>query len=193
MTKKTIILTHPRSGSHLLAHILKAVPFTAIKHDGNYVTVNKVINQIVYNKRNFWFHYPFNSDLVDALKRNHDYRVLLLRDPRDIICSIADIVDDNQVLDNRYTHDGKRLSAHPFSKRIDILIETMRADFDEYEKWRRSGLWFVLRYRDIISFHAARYFRKHKRNGVAGSHKAIMKPKQIERANYLYKDLIAAW
>jgi hypothetical protein len=188
-----IILTFPRSGSHLLAYILRAKPFTAIQSDGTPISIENLLTRL-WIKQSFWFHYPFNLRLAVALNMLNVNKYLLLRDPRDIICSTADSDAEHiEVITGITDYDGVPIMEYPIKERIDILIDVMQPLMHDFEKWRRTGLFMVLRYRDLIHTPEAAAYISHKNKGVVKSHESMMAPEQIYRSTQYYEDLIYYW
>jgi hypothetical protein len=185
-----ILLTLPRSGSHLMAQILKCGPVPTMKVDG-WVPEEDVVNKIE-SKGSFWFHYPYVESVRQALQESQEDKYLLLRDPRAIIVSWAYYCEEpDSPLD--FIHKDKYLHTYPLKKRIDLIINHAYSLLWDYEKWRQSGMFTVLRYRDIVFNPLARTAFDGFRSGVVGNFRNDMTDEQMEKCSRLYGDLIANW
>jgi len=189
-----IAITHPRSGSHLLAHILNLAPLSGYYDDES--AEPKPLSWIkngLNGLDSIWFHYPYNEPLLNYLKKSDAELYVLLRDPRDIIVSVAHFVNacPNNFLNYLYTEN--RLADYPFKQRIDRLIVGMKNHLYDYDKWRQSGHFRCMYFRDIIKSPVAKANTQEMRRGITGSHKDEMTPKQIRKSTDLYHPLIKAW
>jgi hypothetical protein len=185
------LLTLPRSGSHLTAAILKCDPVPAIKPDFIWEDEKKIVEEIESN-RNVWFHYPHRELVSWAFQNSQADKYLLLRDPRAIIASWAHYCEEPSSALN-FLYCGKKLHTYPFKKRIDLITDFAKDLFFDYEKWRQSGMFTVLRYRDILFSPLSRFPYVGFRLGVIDSYKNDMTEKQIKRANKIYRELIKVW
>jgi len=188
---KMILLTLPRSGSHLTAGILKCNPAFTLKAYYKWIPEEDVVKKIKTEK-DIWFHYPYVESVRKALQESQQDKYLLLRDPRAIIVSWAYYCEEpNSALDIYY--DSKYLHEYPLKKRIDILIDEVRDLIYDYEKWRQSGMFIVLRYRDILFNPLARTALTGFRLGVLGGYDDDMTYQQVKKCNSLYKNEIESW
>lgn len=187
-----IIITHPRSGSHLAGKIYNAEGFTAVRRDGPPFNVRHVVERI-RTGNNVWFHYPFSQQLANFMLTFPANKYVLLRDPRDIIISIAYRVQDYPGTLVNYRYNGKRLSSYPFSERVDALIEFMAEPFTDFDKWRTSGAVEPIYYSDLVNDPIAKTYTDQLRKGVVGAYKREMTQAQIRKANQVYRGLIGKW
>jgi hypothetical protein len=189
---QTVILSFPRSGSHLLAKKMWCKPYSAITRDDGPIDVDDVITRIEKGD-DIWFHYPYSNKLEEYLRINKSNKYLLLRDPRDIIVSIAHYVAKVPDSPINWKHNDIYLSGMEYEDRIDAIIEIIGPWFNSYEKWRRSGIFDVFHFRDIIHYPIADKYKEEKRRGMVGSYKDEMTPKQIRKCNKIFSDLIKLW
>jgi len=186
-----ILITLPRSGSHLAGRVLDCAGFTAVRKDGPPFGLEHITNRLKTGQ-SVWFHYPFSQELYDYLQGFDAEKYVLLRDPRDIIVSMSHRVEDYPGALVNYKHEGNRLSHYPFTERMDILIEMMREPFADFDQWRQAGLTPV-HYSEFVKHPVAETFTEQKRRGVVGAYKSEMTPEQIERANQSFGDLVYLW
>ena len=118
----------------------------------------------------------------------------MVRDPRDIIVSTAHFCEKYPHTFMNWRVDGHLFGWYTVEKRIDFLIDDiLEESLFNFEKWRKSGLFEVLHYRDLIDHPTAKVYHNWLRRGVTGSYKDEMTPEQIERATEKYRELIEAW
>ena len=190
-----LLISHMRAGSHLAAKILGCHPYVA--HDeqtGEMFNVYRLIGALELGV-DIWTYYPYNRRLEYYIRTHENMEpYLLLRDPRDIIVSTAHFCEKYPHTFMNWTVDGKKFRRYPLKKRIDFLIDDILPEslFD-YDKWRKTGIFNIIRYRDIIKHPVARMYRSWKRRGVKGSYKDEMTPEQIERASEKFAELIEKW
>lgn len=192
MEYNTILLSQPRAGAHLLAMQLGLMPFPMLTRDDGYKPIKGLIKEIKSGS-NIWFHYKYDTKLFCFLKDYNCKKYLLLRDPRDVIVSIARYVGKLPDSPINYVVGGRYLSDYEYRERIDILIDYMPDEFNHYEKWRKTGIFTVLRYRDIICKPDVNNMTTEKRRGIVGSYKDEMTGSQIEKCNSVFTDLIKLW
>lgn len=187
-----ILITHPRSGSHLAARIMRLRGFTAVRKDAPPHPDDYVIAEL-RKGYDIWFHYPFSRKLADYLELIDAEKFVLLRDPRDIIVSIAHRVEDYPRTLVNYWHNQRRLSSYPFEQRVDALIDMMQAPFADFDNWRQCEFMQPIYFRQLLADPVAMTYTEQKIRGVRGAYKDKMTGDQKERATRLYKDLIEVW
>ena len=188
-----ILISHPRSGTHLLAHILGVREFATYKGVWT-LTVRqpKAIKRVLSNGSRIWVHYPYNDTLREFLEGWDGQKRLLLRDPRDIIVSIAHFVEACPGMYLNYI-GGKQLSQMPFVDRVDWLIDVMRDPLYDHDRWRKTGLFQLYYYHEIVEHPAAASYNYNLVRGIVGGYKQDMTKKQIDRADKYYGELIEVW
>ena len=191
-----LLISHMRAGSHLAAAILKLRPFVAHNEQtGKMIPVEELI-AVISAGYDMWTYYPYHRKLERYLIVNQDEiePYLLLRDPRDIIVSTAHFCEKYPNTFLNFEVDGRKFSDMGLEERIDHLIDDiLEESLFDYEKWRTSGLFNIIHYRDLIKHPIADFYQNWKRRGVTGSYKDEMTRKQIRRATQKYKELIEKW
>jgi hypothetical protein len=190
-----LLISHMRAGSHLAAKILGCRPFVA--HDektGDMMNVYHLLGVLDLGV-DVWTYSPYNQRLAYYIRtRENVDAYLLLRDPRDIIVSTAHFCEKYPNTFMNWEVDGVRFAKYSLERRIDFLIDDiLEHSLFDYDRWRRSRLFTLLRYRDIINHPIAKVYQNWLRRGVKGSYKDEMTPEQIERSTEKYKELIEAW
>ena len=85
-------------------------------------------------------------------------------------------------------------TSYSIKERIDILIDHfLPFSLAQHERWRRSGLFDVVRFCDLIQHPAAQTYTERKRVGVPGNFWKEMTAEQSRRAYEQYQDIIEAW
>lgn len=185
------LLTLPRSGSHLMGVILKCSSEPTIKAHYEWMPEERAI-EIIESPDSRWFHYPYTEKVAMAFQESQVDKYLLLRDPRAIIVSWAHYCEEpDGALD--FVHKEKYLHTYPLEDRIDLVMDVAKDLFWDYEKWRQSGMFTVLRYRDILFNPLARVAHTGFRLGTIDSYKEEMTPKQLKKSTEMYKELIERW
>jgi len=161
---------------------------------------------------NYKGHVPYSPAIEKAVKQ-FKHIILLLRDPRDVICSMAHAVDKVGGEPINYMAVGGPLSVLSFSERVDYLIENMRPVFNVFNAWRKvEGVKvfyydFYMAYPDLVIRHLSRMgYGKIKEIQERAQRKAYtyrraepcgwiedMTIEQIGRAGRMYGDLIGEW
>jgi hypothetical protein len=191
-----VLISHMRAGSHLAAAILDLAPFVA--HDeqtGEMIPVRKLISVIKMTGGGVWTYYPYDKRLEYYLKFESTASLfLLVRDPRDIIVSTAHFCEKYPDTFLNYKVDGKLFSEMSVKERIDHLIDDiLEESLFNFERWRKTGMFTVLRYRDLVYHPKSLEYKTWLRRGVTGSYKDEMTPEQIKRSTDKYRELIEAW
>lgn len=186
-------ITYPRSGSHLMAKAYGLKDWAARITNPN-PTFKKLKQVIKKLNSNIWIHYHYSQGLVCALKERDIDCYILLRDPRDIIVSLAHYVYAKpDTFPNYYYLPDEKLSDYPFKERIDILITAAHPDMLDYDKYRKCDLFKPIYFEDLLSKPDAKTYTKYKRRGIVGSYKDEMTQQQIVRSTCVYGDLIEKW
>ena len=190
-----LLLSHMRAGSHLAAAIMQLHPFVAHNEQtGEMMPVEKLIN-VLSMDNDIWTYYPYHHRLEYWIKHKPDLKpYLLLRDPRDIIVSTAHFCEKYPQTFLNYNVNGVRFSDMPVSRRIDYLIDDiLHESLYDYERWRMTGLFELIRFRDLLKHPVAKIYHNWKRRGVVGAYKDEMTTEQIARCDDRYGELIEVW
>ncbi len=97
-------------------------------------------------------HYPFQAELAAALARRRVPKTLLIRDPRDILVSMADYL----LVQSKPSHLAARFAGWPRPALIERLFtgDAALAPFCDYlasfEGWRQDGGTLTLRFEDLV-------------------------------------------
>jgi len=200
-----ILLTVPRSGSHVFGQMMGAQMIVTFRKG------QAIPEQLPMEKREileilagldpegrYWMHLPYDVDYLKFVERAERH-FLLLRDPRGIILSMAHIIDKIPSIGLNYRiGDGIRLSNLSLSGRIDYLIETIQPLFNWYEQWRARG-WTLFTYDEYLA-HPERVYSQLSALGY-GTVKQIARlsqyrefsPAQQRACTERFGDLIALW
>jgi len=187
-----IIITHPRSGSHLAGSLHNCEPFAAVRKEAPPYPPEYIIRRIKTGK-SLWFHYPYSQRLAEFLADFEATKYVLLRDPRDIIISIAHRVEKVPQSIVNYKYGDKRINGYPFAKRVDILLDIMYGPFCDFDRWRRYAGLEPLYYSDLVANPDASKHTEQLERGIVGAYQEGMTEAQISRAGNEYKYLIRYW
>lgn len=215
-----LLISCPKAGTHMFGNMLNAdLDIIALYPKPQKYPIDQFLpNETILERlqgldasQNYKGHIPYIGDLTNRF-HEFDHVFLALRDPRDVIVSMAHYVD--RVKTSAFNHpvfDG-RLSELYFPYRIDYLIETMRPVFELFEGWRKEGI-EVLCYEEYkyrpdqmvqklsrLGFGTVEEISKRAqkraytfRNGTSGQWEKEFTDGQKERANMKFGDLIEAW
>ena len=192
-TLRKFAITYPRSGSHLMgkAYGLKDWAARETNPDPSFKALTELIAKL---NLNIWVHYYYSPRLVWTLEESGADCYILLRDPRDIIVSLAHYVEDRpDTFPNFYYLPDEKLSDYPFTERIDILIAYAFYDMLEYELYRQCDIFKPIYYEDLLKLPDAQIYTKYKVRGIVGAYKDEMTPEQIRCSSDRFEPLIEAW
>jgi hypothetical protein len=210
----------PRSGSHLLAAFLGLKPVQTLQTRYNEYELEfksdvEIIQEIVCG--NCWFHAGHTAGMESYISEQELPLIFLTRDPRDIIISRADYVEDaptspiNGVAVRLRREDGWitiRYSNLSYERRIDLMITDCFRRFNIYNGWLESKNIVHIHYEDLVAEPQktteklnkalkTEYNWKDLRDITAtpriGVYKERMFEWQTKRCNLLYKNLIGIW
>lgn len=188
-----VIITFPRAGSHLAARILGVEPVECQNEKtGAPVPAYQVIENIK-KKGNAWIHYPYDEKLLDFLIMSRASLYMTVRDPRDIIVSTAHFCEKYPQTFMNWVIDGKHFVDYSVQERIDYLIPMLKDRLFDYDRWRQTGLFQIVKYTDSLKHEVAQTYKNWKRVGAPVNYPNEMTPEQIKKANEVYVDLIGAW
>jgi hypothetical protein len=94
---------------------------------------------------NYKGHIPFHPELENIVAR-FETVLLIIRDPRDIIVSMANYVQKIPTSALNFITPQGQLSKLRFPQRVDFLIETMCPFFEAFEPWRDKSYVHVFKY-----------------------------------------------
>lgn len=213
MGKPLFVTTFPKTGTHLLWHILGLVKDESDSVTLKYYTGGSIEFQRVIGVRIFpngiGGHIPYSKEaleLSDGMKK-----FTLVRDPRDAIVSLSHYYEDPE-------NDFKfgRLWGIPDFRtaydRLMLIIEVIREFWYQYLPWIKVKGINILRYENLLfdphkelapyaylapletlveraRFRGTDTFRK----GIPGEWTKEFKPRHIKRFNQLYGDIMEAW
>jgi Sulfotransferase domain len=216
-----LLISPPKAGTHLFGFLTNARSWiVALRPQPMSTPLTMFINEqnILDNmagldaNTNYKGHIPYSQ--AAAYKASiFDNIILVLRDPRDIIVSMAHAIDKRGGDPINYEYGNVRLSALPFSERIDYLIDNMCPVFRRFEAWRQWGQLDVFSYdmytqyprtvierlshmgygrvRDIEKRAKQRAYTY--RTARFGDWQNDMTPEQAERVGRTYGYLIPLW
>jgi len=113
------------------------------------------------NNGRYKAHLPY-FDGVERLLEQFDNVIFILRDPRDIIVSIAYFIENLPTSVFNWNVNGKPLSEHKLSYRIDYLIDNMAPVFARFDPWLDVKNIEVFHYEDHYLFPRETYQRLEK-------------------------------
>ena len=157
-------------------------------------------------------HLPYFEG-VERLLEQFEHVIFILRDPRDIIVSMAHFIGNLPTSVFNWKVDGKPLSERPLSYRIDYLIENMPPVFSRFDPWLDVEGIEIFRYEDHHHFPGETYRRLEKmglgtvselkarakkkaytfRAGTIENWKNEFTPPQKQKANANYAAFVSKW
>ena len=179
----------------MAAAILQLQPFVAHNEQtGEMIPVHELIH-VLSSGQDIWTYYPYNHRLEYWIRHEPDLKpYLLIRDPRDIIVSTAHFCERYPQTFLNYNVNGVHFSDMPPSVRIDHLInDILPKSLFDYEKWRMTGLFEIIHFRDLLKHPVSKVYHNWKRRGVVGAYKDEMTTEQIDKCNDKFGELIEAW
>lgn len=103
-------------------------------------------------------HLPY-FDGVESLLEQFERVIFILRDPRDIIVSMAHFIGNLPTSVFNWDINGRRLSDRDLAYRIDFLIDNMAPVFSRFDPWLDVKNIEVFRYEDYYRFPQKTYKR----------------------------------
>lgn len=208
----------PKSGTHLFENMtLARTANLPLRHGGiaqlfpEQAEIEARFRDLEKDGR-YKAHLPYFEG-VEKLLEQFEQVIFILRDPRDIIISMAYFIGNLPTSVFNWTVSGKPLSEHKLSYRIDYLIDNIAPVFERFDPWLDAKGIEVFRYEDYYRFPQKTYKRLENlglgavavleecaqakaytfRAGTIENWKDELSPQQLKRANANFARFISRW
>jgi len=152
---KLLQISIPKAGTHLFENMTLArtanlpLVFGGIeKLFPSQAEIQKRFRDLATDGR-YKAHLPYFEG-VEKLLEQFDCVIFLIRDPRDIIVSMAHFIGNLPTSVFNWTIEGKRLSERDLSYRIDYLVENMAPVFARFDPWVDVKNIMIFRYEEHV-------------------------------------------
>lgn len=167
MPSTSVLISPPKAGTHLFGFLTNARrwivslrpepaggPLTMFQSDSTILDRMENLARGI----NYKGHIPYSPAIAEKIAQ-FDSIILLLRDPRDMIVSLAHAIDRHGGEPLDYLAPGGRLSSLAFTDRIDYLIENIRPVFERFDRWRQVDNVKIFYYDAFMILPQSTYYR----------------------------------